>query len=184
MWTLTRWTEASIYAVIITHLASLGVAAGVSTGTTTFPIHLVERACSCYSAHKKWTIYKNRVSDINSQSSNMKMLFLPHRCLLLHSSGFPPAWAHWREYSDMVEHKHEVLLLSQLHWSFSQALRKESVFIRPLQLRNSGLESRFLQWSVWGSKQMCLNCISKLFTRNPLKQIHFYIPDLHSSLCQ
>lgn len=59
---LTRWTEASIYAVIVTHLASLGVTTGVSTGTTAFLILHVERACFCYSTQQ----FRDSDSDINT----------------------------------------------------------------------------------------------------------------------
>lgn len=48
----------------------------------------------------------------------------------------------------MVEHKHEVLLLLQKHRSFTQAVMKESVSIRSLQLRNAGPVRRFSQVSL------------------------------------
>lgn len=150
---LTRWTETSIHAVIVTHLASLGVAAGVSTGTTTFFILHVERACCCYSMQKRHNLKTVTLIWIQQKywNSNVQLLFLQHSCAVFHCCGCPPAWAHWREYSDMVAHKHEVLLLER-HRSFIQALVNESISIRFWQLRNAGPDSKFAQRSVCGSK--------------------------------
>ncbi len=95
------------------------------------------------------------------------MLWSP---LLRHSSvcspvcGFPPAWAHWREYSDMVEHMHQVLF-SQWHWSFTQVLMKELVSIRSWQLSKADPDSSFLQKTFCGLKYMMnLNCTWMLNT--------------------
>lgn len=66
IWKLTRWTEASIHTVIITQLASLGIAAGVSTRTAAFPILHVERACFCYSTHTQKKYNLETVTDINT----------------------------------------------------------------------------------------------------------------------
>lgn len=66
----TRWTNASIHTVIITDLASLGVAASVSTWTTTFPVLQVERACFSYSTQQYYNL--ERMNLINNYRDKIK----------------------------------------------------------------------------------------------------------------
>lgn len=104
-------------------------------------------------------------------------MFLPHSWGVFHCCGTPPAWAHWREYSDVVEHKHEELLL-QRHRSFTQASMKESVSISSWQLRNAGPLSRSSQMFFCGQK-----CSIKhvpwllLYIKGCERQIYFHILD-------
>lgn len=50
----TLWTEASIDAVLVTHLAFVEISTGVSAGAATLLIHHVERATLGYSTHKNY----------------------------------------------------------------------------------------------------------------------------------
>lgn len=76
--------------------------------------------------------------------------FSPHSCWVFHSCGCPPAWAHWRENSDTVGHRH-VVLSSQWQRSSVQALMKASVSTRSWQLAKAGPNSKFSHTSPCGS---------------------------------
>lgn len=146
-------TEASINAVLVTHLAFVAISTGVSAGTATLLIHHVERATfGCSTQKLRLKLNDNHLTQLQwiicAEWLSHIYIYLPHSCLFFHWSGLPPAWAHCREYSDTVEHKHELLLLLQEQRSFMHASMKASVSIRSWQLENAGPVSRFLQMSI------------------------------------
>lgn len=126
----------------------------------------------------------------NKHSEKMRLLCLPHSLGVLQAPGFPPAWAHWWEYSDMVEHMGRYSVAELWHVSLTQMSTKasrstsfwqstmaapNSMFLQRLFCR-SRFKIRFKQWHVkttWMGGGRFHTCFSQFSVVGELISVHF-----------